>query len=45
MAHQVTDLALSRLYLWLQPWRGFHPWPGNFHMPQAGKKKKKDKGS
>ena len=30
----VKDLALSLL------WRGFSPWPGNFHMGVAEKKKK-----
>ena len=35
------DLALSQLWLWLQLWRGFNPWPGNFCRPQAQPKKKK----
>ena len=30
MAQWVKDLALSLLGLWLQPWHGFYPWPGNF---------------
>ena len=33
MAQQVKDLALSLL------WHGFHPWPGNFCVPQAWPKK------
>ena len=27
LAQQVKDLVLSLLWLWLQPWRGFDPWP------------------
>ena len=38
MAQWVKDPVLSLL------WRGFSPWPGNFHMPQAQPKKKKRKG-
>ena len=43
MAQQVKDPALSLLWLWLQLWRWFDPWPGNFHMPQGWQKKKKKK--
>ena len=25
------DLALSLLWLWLQPWHVFDPWPRNFY--------------
>lgn len=32
MAQQVKDLALSLLWPWLLLERGFHAWPGNFHM-------------
>lgn len=35
MAQHVKDLALSLLSC------GFHPWPWNFHMPQAWPKKLK----
>ena len=30
----------SELRNWLEPllWHGFDPWPGKFHMPQAGPK-------
>ena len=35
MAQWVKDPALSLLWLWLELWRGFDPWPRNFHMPQA----------
>ena len=29
---QVKDLALSLQWLGLLLWRGFDPWPGNFHL-------------
>ena len=32
MAQRVKDLALSRLWLWLQVWLGFSPRPGNVCM-------------
>ena len=35
VAQWVKDLALSLLWLWLQLWHRFHPWPGNFHLPQV----------
>ena len=35
MAQWVKDPPLALL------WHGFDPWPGNFHMPQAGKERKK----
>ena len=35
MVHWVKNLVLSLLGLGLQLGRGFDPWPGNFHMPQA----------
>ena len=41
MGQQVKDLALSLLWLCLQLWRGFDPWPGHVHMTQARPKKKK----
>ena len=37
----VKDLALFLLWLWLQLWQGFHPWPRNFHMPRMQLEKKK----
>ena len=37
MAQLVKDTVLLLL------WRGFHPWPENFHMPWALPKKKKQK--
>lgn len=33
----VKKCYLHRLHLW----RGFNPWPENFHMPQVWQKKKK----
>ena len=41
VAHQVKDPVLSLLWLWLQLWCGFNPWPRNFYMPWAWPKKKK----
>ena len=32
---QVKAPALSLQWLWLLLWRGFNPWPRNFHMPQV----------
>ena len=29
------DPALSVQHFWSLLWRGFDPWPGNFHMLQA----------
>ena len=29
MVQWVKDPALSPLWLWLPPWHGFNPWPGN----------------
>ena len=40
VVQRVRDLALS-LWLGLLLWHRFHPWPRNFHMPQAQTKKKK----
>ena len=41
VAQWVRDLALSPQWLLrLLLWRGFDPWPGNFHMGTAKKKKK-----
>ena len=34
---------MSVLWLGLQLWRGFSPWPQNFHIPQMLEKKKKKK--
>ena len=39
MAQQVKDPVLSLLWLWLQLWHRFDPWPGNFCMPWARPKK------
>ena len=39
---QVKDPAVSLQQLRLLLWRGFHPWPGNFHMPQAQPKKEEE---
>ena len=36
----VEDLALSLQQLRSLLWRGFDPWPGNFHMLQLWPKKK-----
>ena len=33
LAQWVKDPALPLLWLRLLLWRGFDPWPGNFHMP------------
>ena len=41
MAQQVKDLVLSLLRLWFLLWRGFDPWPRNFHMPWAQPKQTK----
>ena len=43
MAQWVKDLALPLLWLWLQLWCGFDPWPMNVHVPQYSKKKKRKK--
>ena len=40
VAQQVKDLVVSPLWLWLQLWYGFAPWPGNFHVPQKRLKRK-----
>ena len=44
MAQWVKQLVLS--LLWLRPllWRGFDPWPWNFHLLQMRPKEKKKKG-
>ena len=34
----VKDLAVSLLWLWLQLWCGFDPWPRNLHMLEVWKK-------
>ena len=39
MVQQVRDPALSLQQLGLLLWRGFDPWPGNFHMPWVWQKK------
>ena len=39
MAQWVKDPALLMLWLWLQQWHGFDPWPGNFRMLQVQPKK------
>ena len=43
MTQWVKDVMLFLLWLWLLLWCGFHPWPGNFLMPQEQQKKKKKK--
>ena len=43
MAQQVKDLVLSLQQLGLLLWRGFDPWPRNFHILQEGERKKKKK--
>ena len=40
LALWVKNLASSLLWLWLQLWCRFNPWPRNLHMPQAWPKKK-----
>ena len=40
-AHEVKEPVLSLLWLWLQLWHRFDPWPRNFHMWWAQPKKKK----
>ena len=39
VAQPVKDLALSLQRPWSLLWHGF-PWPGNFHVPQDGEKKR-----
>ena len=41
MAQWVKDPVLSLLWLWLQQWRRFDPWRGNFNMPQVQPSKTK----
>ena len=42
MVRQVKDPTLSLQHLGSLLWRGFNPWPGNFHNAlEAAKKKKK----
>ena len=38
MAQQVKDPVLLLQQLGSLLWRGFDPWPGNFHMPRVRKK-------
>ena len=40
VVQQVKDPALQQLWCRSQLQHGFHPWPRNFHMPCAAKKKK-----
>ena len=40
MVQQVKDPALSLLWLASLLWRGFSPWPGNFHMLWVQPKRK-----
>ena len=42
MAQWFNDLALSLQQLGSLLWGEFDPWPGNFHMPRAQSKKKKN---
>ena len=41
MAQHVKDLVLLLLWLRLLLWRGFDPWPENFHMTWVQEKEKK----
>ena len=41
VAHWVKD-PVSLLWLRSLLWHRFYPWPGNFHLPQAQPKKKKN---
>ena len=41
MVQQVKELALSLLWLWLLPWRGFDPWLRNFCLLWVQPKKKR----
>ena len=41
VAQWVKDPVKSLVWLGLLLWLRFNPWSGNFHLPQAGKKKKK----
>ena len=43
MAQWVKDSALSQQPLGSLLWRGFSPWPRNFHILQAWPKKEKRK--
>ena len=45
VALQVKDPMMSLLWLWSLLWRGFHPQPPNFHVPQAWPQKNKKYGS
>ena len=40
MVQRVKDLVLLQLWHRLQLWRGFDPWPGNFHVPQVQSERK-----
>ena len=43
MVQWVKNLVLSLQQLGSLLWHGFHPWPRNFHIPQAQPKKKRAK--
>ena len=43
MAQSAKDLLLSLLWLRLQLWLGFNPWPGNFCTPRAQPKEKRER--
>ena len=43
VAKQVKDPVLPLLWLWLQLWCRFDPWPRNFHMLWGVAKKTKTK--
>ena len=45
MAQWVKDLALSLLWLWLQPWLRFNSWPRELAHAVGSEKKKKKKGN
>ena len=43
VAQQVKEPVLSLLWLWLELWLRFNPWPGNSTCLGHGQKKKKKK--
>ena len=44
MAQWDKDPVLSWLWLWLQLWHRFDPWPSHFEMGTAKKKKSGEEG-
>ena len=45
MAQQVKDPGLLQLWHRSQLWLGFDPWLRNFHMPQIGQKRRRERDS